>query len=234
MKMHRIISKIISAIKSEPWELDQRIPVGYLSGEMFRRACMTFRGMCVFGRIKPVIQVGRRTQILAKSLFRFEGPVSIDRNCHINALSKEGIRFGKNVSIGKNTVIECSGSLKDIGVGLVVGNNVGLGQQGFFGCAGGVKIGDDCIFGNYVSIHAENHQTEDITTPMRLQGVHRLGVEIGPDCWIGAKVTVLDGARIGRGSIVAAGAVVTKGEYPDYAVLGGVPARVIGNREMNK
>lgn len=60
--------------------------------------------------------------------------------------------------IGKYTCIECSGTLKNLGKGLIIGNNVGLGTHGFFGCAGGIEIGDDTIFGNYVSLHSENHQ----------------------------------------------------------------------------
>lgn len=54
-------------------------------------------------------------------------------------------------------------------------------------------------------------------------------VEIGHDVWIGANVTILDGVHIGNGAIVAAGAVVTK-DVPNYALAGGVPARVIRQR----
>ena len=81
---------------------------------------------------------------------------------YIDALSTEGISFGNNVSVGKNTTIECTGNLKHIGKGLQVGNNVGLGTHGFWGCAGGITIGDDTIFGNYVSLHAENHIFSDM------------------------------------------------------------------------
>lgn len=54
-------------------------------------------------------------------------------------------------------------------------------------------------------------------------------VQVGNDVWIGARVTVLDGVRIGHGCIVAAGAVVTK-DIPDYSIVGGVPARLIRKR----
>lgn len=49
---------------------------------------------------------------------------------------------------------------------------MGLGTQGFWGCAGGITIGDDTIFGNYVSLHAENHIFSDVEPPVRFQGVH--------------------------------------------------------------
>ena len=54
-------------------------------------------------------------------------------------------------------------------------------------------------------------------------------MRIGSDCWIGAKVTILDGTILEDGCIVAAGAVV-KGHFPKYSVIGGVPARIIKTR----
>lgn len=65
---------------------------------------------------------------------------------------------------------------------------------------------------------------------MRLQGVNRKEIMIGNDCWIGAKATILDGVVIGDGCVVAAGALVPRGVYPSYSIIGGVPARVIKKR----
>ena len=103
-----------------------------------------------------------------------------------------------------------------------------MGTHGFYGCGvGTLEIGNDCIFGNFVSIHPENHNYSDPTKPIREQGVNSVGgVKIGNNCWIGAKVTILDGTIIGDNSIVAAGAVV-KGVFPDNVIIGGVPAKVI-------
>ena len=176
--------------------------------------------------------VHRTSKIRSTRKIKFGKNLNVDRNCYIDALSTDGIRFGHNVSIGKNTTIECSGTLKWLGKGLVVGDNVGLGTHGFFGCAGGVEIGDNTIFGNYVSIHSENHNYSDVNTPIRLQGVNRKGIKIGKDCWIGAKATILDGTVLGDGCIVAAGAVV-RGVIPPFSVIGGVPAKVIKSRLAN-
>ena len=65
--------------------------------------------------------------------------------------------------------------------------------------------------------------------PIRLQGVSHKGITIGRNCWIGAKATFLDGAEIGDGCIVAAGAVV-RGTFPENVVIGGVPARILKTR----
>ena len=54
-------------------------------------------------------------------------------------------------------------------------------------------------------------------------------ITIGNNCWIGAKVTILDGTKIGNGCIVAAGAVV-KGIFPDNVIIGGVPAKILKYR----
>lgn len=229
--MRNIVHKIISRIKGEGWEFDEDISPSFLLFFLLKKLMMYLRGVILFHKFKPIVFVGRNSKILNKRKITINGNLSIDKNCHIDAFSKNGIAFGNNVSIGKNTTIECSGTLTNIGLGLEVGNNVGLGTHGFFGCAGGVKIGDDCIFGNFVSIHSENHNFGNLDIPIRLQGVNRLGIVIGNDCWIGAKVTILDGVNIGKGCVVAAGAVVIKGNYPDYSIIGGVPAKIISSRK---
>ncbi|MFW9929155.1 MAG: acyltransferase [Candidatus Thorarchaeota archaeon] len=228
--MKKIISNILSKVKSEKWELDSRIPTSYLLLFFFTKIVMLIRGWLKLLSVKHLIFVGANTKLYCKSLMHFNGTINIDRNCIINALSTEGIIFGKNISIGKYTTIECSGTLRDIGKGLIVGNNVGLGTNGFFGCAGGIVIGKDTIFGNFVSMHSENHIFDNFETPIRLQGVTRQGIVIGENCWIGAKATILDGANIGNGCIVAAGSVVTRGFYEENSIIGGVPARIIKKR----
>ena len=107
---------------------------------------------------------------------------------------------------------------------------MGLGTQGFWGCAGGITIGDDTIFGNYVSLHTENHIFSDVEPPVRFQGVTHQGISIGRNCWTGAKVTILDGVSIGDGWVIAAGAVVTT-QCPANCIIGGVPAKIIKYRE---
>lgn len=153
--------------------------------------------------------------------------LNIGPDCYISAIGENGIDFGQNVIVGRCTTICVSPSIFKYGKGLTIGDNTSLGTHGFFGCAGGVKIGNDVLIGNYVSIHSENHCYSDTTRPIREQGVfYKGGITIGNDCWIGAKATILDGTKIGNGCIVAAGAVVS-GIFPENAIIGGVPAKVI-------
>ena len=82
-------------------------------------------------------------------------------------------------------------------------------------------------------IFTQNHRNDDLTIPMRLQTAPKQKVTIGDDVWIGAGAIILPGVTIGNGVIVAAGAIVTK-DVPDYAVVGGNPARVIRYRNQRK
>ena len=225
----KLISKLISRIKGEEFILDERIPLTYMLDIMWSRAMMLVCGTIKLRRFGRAF-VHRTSHIKCPSKITTKGNLSVDRACYIDALSTDGITFGNNVSIGKCTTIECTGTLKLLGKGLVVGDNAGLGTNGHFGCAGGITIGDSTIFGNYVSLHSENHNFADLDVPIRLQGVNRKGIRIGRNCWIGAKVTILDGVEIGDGCIVAAGAVVAKGKFPANSIIGGVPAKVIKSR----
>jgi acetyltransferase-like isoleucine patch superfamily enzyme len=68
-----------------------------------------------------------------------------------------------------------------------------------------------------------------LSEPLAEQKLPRAGVEIGPDCWIGAGAVIIDGVHLGRGTVVGAGAVVTR-SFEAGSVVAGVPARVIGMR----
>jgi acetyltransferase-like isoleucine patch superfamily enzyme len=229
--MNNILNYFIRRIKGEDFILNTNIPFLYIVGFVLNRILMLLRGLLFFNiKNGGFFFLGCNVVLKCKSKMVFGKNITFDRNCYIDALSEHGIEFGNNVSVGKNTTIECTGSLKSLGIGLKVGNNVGLGTHGFFGCAGGVSIGDDTIFGNYVSLHSENHNYDNENIPIRLQGVNRKGISIGNNCWIGAKVTILDGAQIGSGCIIAAGSVVKNGVYLDDSVYGGVPAKFIKKR----
>ncbi len=226
--MRGVVNKIISKIKGAPFVFDAAIPSYYIFRLFFSKIFCGLFGILVFRRCTRVF-FHRTSTVKCRSKIRFGRNLSIDRYCYIDALSTDGIVFGENVSIGKYTTIECTGTLTNIGKGLVVGSRTGLGTHGFFGCAGGVVIGSDTIFGNYVSIHSENHNFNELSIPIRCQGVNRKGIVIGNNCWIGAKATILDGSKIGNGCVIAAGAVVI-GEFPDNSVVGGVPAKIIKYR----
>jgi acetyltransferase-like isoleucine patch superfamily enzyme len=225
------VSKIISSVRGTPFSIDPRIPFSYIAGLVFSFVLRRFKGILMFPGRGGRVFVGKNCKLQARSLMKLQGPLSINDGCIVNALSQEGISFGSNVTLQRGVVIECTGSLQKLGKGASLGNNVGVGSGSFIGAAGGVEIGDDTIIGNFVSFHSENHNTERLDMPIRLQGTRSLGIRVGKDCWIGAKVTLLDGVNLGDGCIVAAGAVVKAGRYESRSILAGVPARVVKRRE---
>lgn len=113
------------------------------------------------------------------------------------------------------------------GRGVELGNRSGIGVR----CrVANAVIGDDVMMGPEVVLVGGNHEFSRTDVPMIDQG-HRPSdpIRIGNDVWIGTRVVILPGIRIGDGAIVAAGAVVTKDVEP-YAIVGGNPARAIGSR----
>jgi acetyltransferase-like isoleucine patch superfamily enzyme len=228
--MRKWINSIIKNLKGEDYSLDQRIPLSYLLRLAFFRMMMAARGGISGIKHAGYLFIGPGVTIKARSLFKTGRNVSIDKGCFIDALSTDGLVFGNNVSMGKYVRIECTGDFQQIGKGMVAGNNVGLGADSFFGCAGGIHIGDDTILGNFVSFHSENHIYDDLHTPIRQQGSSRDGIHVGKNCWIGAKATLLDGVTIEDGCVIAAGAVLTAGIYKANGIYGGVPAKLIKYR----
>lgn len=114
------------------------------------------------------------------------------------------------------------------GKGIRLGARSGIGIDADL--HGTITIGDDVMMGPRCTIFSRNHRTDDTSRPMNAQGFEQdKPVVIGDDVWLGANTTILPGVRIGSGSIVAAGAVVT-GDVPPYSIVGGVPARVLRSR----
>jgi maltose O-acetyltransferase len=134
---------------------------------------------------------------------------------------------------GRNANIE-HGAYFGSGRLVEIGDNSGIGVDCHV--PPDVRIGNDVMMGPEVLIISQNqnHRFDDLTIPMRLQG-HQDSppVVIEDDVWIGARVIILPGVRIGRGAIVGAGAIVTR-DVPPYAICVGNPARVIRYRNETK
>ena len=116
-----------------------------------------------------------------------------------------------------------------------VGDNVGLGKNFTYHCRI-VTIENDLMMGENVLFlgggHKHEHEHEDLSIPMIQQGgLPDTPLHIGSDVWIGSRAIILSGCKsIGAHSIIGAGAVVTK-DVPDYAIVGGNPAKVIRMRK---
>lgn len=110
-----------------------------------------------------------------------------------------------------------------------LGNRIGINYNTEIDYSGGVEIADDVWISQHVMIHTHEHRVHTRALKKN-QPTALIPLQIGQDAWIGAYALIMPTVEyIGRGAIVAAGAVATK-NVPDWAIFGGVPARQIGER----
>lgn len=132
-------------------------------------------------------------------------------HCGKNVNFEHGAKFNPELSIGDNS---------GVGVNCELSGRIVIGND--------VMMGPNCIMRTY------SHAHDRIDIPMNQQGFEPERVmHIGDDVWFGTNVIVLPGANIGSHCIIAAGSVVTK-DVPDYAIVGGVPAKIIRMRNEGR
>lgn len=115
---------------------------------------------------------------------------------------------------------------------LRIGARTVLGRDNTINCYLDIDIGQRCLVADWVYLCDFDHRSDDLSVPIKDQGIVKSPVRIGPDCWLGAKVTVLRGTRVGRGCVLGAHAVV-RGDVPDYKIAVGAPARVVRDRRAD-
>lgn len=132
-------------------------------------------------------------------------------------------KCGKNVNVERGAVF---------GFNIEIGDDSGIGINAQLHSGGGIKIGDNVMMGPDVVILTENHKHDDLNISMNKQGGEAAPVVIDDDVWIGIRVIILPGVRIGRSSIIGAGAVVTK-DVPPFSIVGGNPAKILKKRDQS-
>ena len=130
------------------------------------------------------------------------------------------LKCGKDVDVGHGADFED-------GQQITLGDSSGIGTNSHLN--GEVTIGNNVMMGPEVTIISISHNFSDLTRPMNVQGSTRKWVIIEDDVWIGTRAIILPGTRIGKGSIIGAGSVVTK-DVPQYSIVGGNPARILKTR----
>jgi acetyltransferase-like isoleucine patch superfamily enzyme len=153
-----------------------------------------------------------------------EGMVFLGRRVEIVARPGYGrIVLGRWVHVGDDTRLRAhEGTLR-------VGDKVVFGRDDTVNCYIDIEIGARTLFADWVYITDFDHRFDDLDSPIKDQGIVKSPVRIGPDCWVGVRVSILRGTVVGHGCVLAAHAVV-RDEIPDLAVAGGVPARVLRSR----
>jgi acetyltransferase-like isoleucine patch superfamily enzyme len=133
------------------------------------------------------------------------------------------------IVFGRHCTISMGAKIVTYGGSIELGDYVGVNYHSVILGNGPIVIGRDTLIAPNVVIAAGNHGYlgDEI---IRTQPYVGKGITIEEDCWICANAVITDGVRIGRGTVVAAGAVVTK-DTPPYSIVGGMPAKVIGYRK---
>lgn len=131
------------------------------------------------------------------------------------------------IPVGKNTKIQRAVYIGS-GNNIVIGNNCQVNERVRLD---NVNIGNNVMIARECIILGKMHESTDIHTPMNEQGVKDVKKTcIEDDVWLGLRVVVMPGIHIRKGTIIAAGAVVTK-DTEAYGVYGGVPAKLIKQRQ---
>ena len=158
------------------------------------------------------------------------------RNKHLDVGRNVEIDFrafiarGGRVYLGEQTVIRAGAMLLPSSGSISIGKRTSINQYAIINGEGGVTIGNSVMVAAFAGIFAGNHNFNDLTVPISEQGTNtKGGIHIEDDVWIGSHAVILDGVRIGRGSVIGAGAVVTRDVAP-YSVMMGVPAQKVRSR----
>lgn len=139
---------------------------------------------------------------------------------------KRLIKIGKRTEIQEYVIIKPSKHV------IQIGENTQINPFTVIYGGSGVFIGDNVMIAPHCMIASGNHDFLQIDKPMRMAGSLSKGpIIIENGVWIGANATITDGVKIGHDAVIAAGSVVTKDVAP-YDIVGGVPAKIIGNRKQ--
>ncbi len=155
-----------------------------------------------------------------------EGFVFIGKNVEIDVRRDYGrLILGKWVHLGQGNELRVhEGTLR-------IGDKCVFGRHNTINTYLDVEFGHSCIVADWVYVGDFDHVFADVTLPIKDQGIVKTPVRIGPDCWIGTKVSILRGTTIGHGAVLGANSVV-RGQIPPMSVVGGIPARILKDRRV--
>ncbi len=173
-----------------------------------------------------ISSAGTNKSRLGNNRVCLEERVTLGTNVQLNT-------FGNNsrIHLSKEVILDCGVDLRSLEQGyILIDESTYIGPYTCLAGPGHIKIGKNCLISSHSGIYANNHNFANPNLKIADQGITSDGITIEDDCWLGTGVKVLDGVAIGQGSVIGAGAVVTK-DIPPYSVAVGVPAKVISRRE---
>lgn len=198
--------------------------VGWLPlsiGRKLRR--VLYRG--IFKQVGRSVQIEPLVEFINTYGLSLGNHVRIERYVRIRNIGNNAIRIGHQSILNHGVHIKLhTGN----GGQIEIGDRTAIGAYSILS-GRHIKVGNDCLIAPHVGIFASSHVFTDVEQKIRDQGQSYKGIVIEDNCWLGSGVKVLDGVRIGEGSIIGTGAVVTK-DIPPYSIAVGIPARVVQHR----
>ncbi|ADO73618.1 acetyltransferase [Stigmatella aurantiaca DW4/3-1] len=156
--------------------------------------------------------------------------IEIAEGCFVAPEARLFAEPGRTLVIGSGSSIAADAFIHGP---VVLGRGVSVNARASLdGGVGGIHIGDGTRIATGAALYAFNHGLAP-DRPIREQPVTSRGIRVGADVWIGANAGVTDGVTVGDHAVVAMGAVVTR-DVPEWAIVAGVPARVVGDRRQKR
>jgi len=184
-------------------------------------------------KLDGAVGIEAGVRIAYANKIHLEKNVYLDSGVYLHALPA-GISIGHDTFIMHHTMLHVFNFRNLPQAGIKIGHNCFIGEFNVMRGQGGISIGNNVYTGPMAQIVAVNHVYSDPHKLIREQGITAQGITIEDDVWLGANAVVVDGVSIGQGSIIGAGAVVTK-DIPPYSIAVGAPAKVVKDRRrLNK
>jgi acetyltransferase-like isoleucine patch superfamily enzyme len=173
--------------------------------------------------------ISRWSNTISHLRLRFDRHIAIDYRALVDhhASINSG---GGHIYIGPDACVMRYSQLLGHKGKIRIGRNATLGPFSYISGIGGVHVGDNTRIAPYVGIYSFTHNHNDPNQLVVEQGISTEPVFIDEDVWIGSHAVITCGTRIGRGAVIGAGAVVTH-DVPAYAVVAGVPAKIVRFRK---
>lgn len=155
--------------------------------------------------------------------------VMIDDNVLVDAkgVNNNGITIRDDVFVGRNSILSCKDG------DIVLDNRVNIGFNSIIFSSNSVRVGKDVLIAGFTYIvGGGNYSLERLDVPINQQYDFegKGGITIGDNVWVAAHVVILDGVKVGTGSVLAAGAIISR-DVPEMSIVGGVPGKVLKKRK---